>query len=88
LRLSGPDPTDPLRIEANALSDPEGIKTAIACIETLREIGNSPDLRPFVAREVMPGDLSGTELDTYLRDAVTTYWHQPGTARTWPDRSR
>jgi choline dehydrogenase len=85
LLLSGPDPTDPIRIEANALSHPEDLKTAIACIETLREIGNSPELRPFVAREVMPGDLSGAELDTYLRNAVTTYWHYSGTAKMGRD---
>ncbi|OBK43311.1 GMC family oxidoreductase [Mycobacterium kubicae] len=85
LRLSSNDPTDPIRVEANVLSDPEDLKTAIACIETLREIGNSPELRPFVAREVMPGDLTGVELENYLRDAVTTYWHQCGTAKMGRD---
>jgi choline dehydrogenase-like flavoprotein len=85
LRLSGPDPSDAIRIEANALSDPEDLKIATACIETLREIGNAPELRPFVAREVMPGDLSGAELETYLRDAVTTYWHESGTAKMGRD---
>jgi choline dehydrogenase-like flavoprotein len=85
LRLSGPDPADPIRIEANALSDPADLKAAIACVETLREVGNSPELRPFVAREVMPGDLTGAELETYLRDAVTTYWHESGTAKMGRD---
>ncbi|OBH88147.1 GMC family oxidoreductase [Mycobacterium sp. E2989] len=85
LRLSGPNAADPIRIEANALSNGDDLKTAIACVETLREIGNSPELRPFVAREVMPGDLSGTELDEYLRYAVTTYWHESGTAKMGRD---
>nr|WP_232066667.1 GMC family oxidoreductase N-terminal domain-containing protein [Mycobacterium parmense] len=85
VRLSGADPADPVRIEANALSDPDDIKTAISCIETLREIGNSAELRPFVAREVMPGDLTGAELETYLRNAVTTYWHHSGTAKMGRD---
>lgn len=85
LRLSGPRAADPIRIEANALSDPEDRKTAIACVETLREIGNSAELRPFVAREVMPGDLSGAELEKYLRNAVTTYWHESGTAKMGRD---
>jgi choline dehydrogenase-like flavoprotein len=85
LRLSGPDPADPIRIEANALSHPDDLKAAIACVETLREIGNSAELRPFVAREVMPGDLSGAELETYLRNAVTTYWHESGTAKMGRD---
>ena len=85
LRLSGPDPADPIRIEANALSHPDDLKAAIACLETLREIGNSAELRPFVAREVMPGDLSGAELEDYLRNAVTTYWHESGTAKMGQD---
>jgi choline dehydrogenase-like flavoprotein len=85
VRLSGPDPSDPIRIEANALSHPDDLKTAIACVETLREIGNSPQLRPFVEREVMPGDLTGAELETYLRNAVITYWHESGTAKMGRD---
>lgn len=85
LRLTGPDPADALRIEANALSDPDDLKTAIACVETLREIGNSAELRPYVAREVMPGDVSGGELERYLRNAVTTYWHECGTAKMGRD---
>jgi choline dehydrogenase-like flavoprotein len=85
LRLSGPDPSDPIRIEANALSHPDDLKTAIACVETLREIGNSAALRPFVKREVMPGNLTGEEREAYLRNAVTTYWHESGTAKMGRD---
>jgi choline dehydrogenase len=85
LRLSGPHPSDPIRIEANALSHPDDMKSAIACVETLREIGNSAALRPFVKREVMPGDLTGQDLETYLRNAVTTYWHAVGTAKMGRD---
>lgn len=85
LRLSGPDAADPIRIEANALSDPDDLKAAIACVETLREIGNSAELRPLVAREVMPGNLSSAELEMYLRNAVTTYWHESGTAKMGRD---
>ncbi|MEE6138130.1 GMC oxidoreductase [Mycobacterium sp. 050128] len=85
VRLTGPDPHDPIQIEANALSDPHDVKTGIACIETLREIGNSAELRPFMTREVMPGNLTGDELETYLRNAVTTYWHESGTAKMGRD---
>jgi len=86
LRLSGPDPSDPIRIEANALSHPDDLKAAITCVELLREIGNSAELRPFVEREVMPGDLTGAERESYLRSAVTTYWHESGTAKMGRDR--
>jgi choline dehydrogenase-like flavoprotein len=85
LRLSGPEHSDPIRIEPNALSEPDDLKAAIACVEVLREIGNSAELRPFVRREVMPGDLTGGQLESYLRDAVTTYWHPSGTAKMGRD---
>jgi choline dehydrogenase len=47
----------------------------------MRQIGNSAPLRPFVKREVMPGDLEGADLTTYLRDSASTYWHQTETAK-------
>jgi choline dehydrogenase len=53
LRLAGPGPNDPILIEANTLADPEDIKTATACVDLFREIGNSAPLRPFAKREVM-----------------------------------
>jgi choline dehydrogenase-like flavoprotein len=33
----------------------------------------------------MPGDLSGSELETYLRNAVTAHWHESGTAKMGRD---
>ena len=81
IRRTGPDPLDPVRIEANHLSDPDDLRTAIACVELCREIGNSPALRPFAKREVMPGSSKRPDLENYIRDGVTTYWHQSCTAR-------
>lgn len=83
--VSGPRPNDPVRIQTNALSDPDDLDTAIAGIKMQREIGNAAGLRPFVAREVMPGDLTDAELAAYLRDAATTYWHYCGTAKMGHD---
>ena len=34
----------------------------------------------------MPGDLTGAELECYLRSAVTTYWHESGTAKMGRDQ--
>ena len=85
LRLTGRDPTDPIQIEANTLADPEDRKAAIACVELCREIGNSTPLRPFVKREVMPGSLQGTELERFIRDAATSFWHVTCTAKMGRD---
>ena len=85
MRLTGPDPLDPIHIEANTLADPDDLKAAIACVERVREVGNSAPLRPFVKREVMPGNLKGPELEKFVRDAATTYWHETGTAKMGRD---
>ena len=85
LRLTGRGPLDPVQIEANTLADPEDMKAAIACVELCREIGNSTPLNPFVRREVMPGNLKGTELENFIRDAATSYWHVTCTAKMGRD---
>src|ERR1700759_73677 len=51
----------------------------------MRRVGNSALLRRFVTREVMPGDLTGQDLVTYLRDAAMSFWHQVGTAKMGRD---
>jgi choline dehydrogenase len=78
--LSGPDPDDPVRIEANLLSHPDDIRAARAGVELCREVGNSRALRSFARREVMPGNLKGLELHTFIRNGAISYWHQSGTA--------
>lgn len=85
LVLSGRDPLDPIHIEANTLADPRDMKAAIACVELCREIGNSAPLRPFVKREVMPGSLRGAELQDFIRNAATSFWHLCGTAKMGRD---
>src|SRR6202035_3655372 len=51
-----------------------------ACAEICREIGNSAALRPLTKREVMPGNLRGTALEDFIRDATSTFHHQTCTA--------
>jgi choline dehydrogenase len=85
IRLTGPNPMDPLRIETNMMSHPDDLKAAIACVQLCREIGNSAALRSFAKREVMPGNLKGAELENFIRDSVATYWHQTCTAKMGRD---
>jgi choline dehydrogenase len=85
VRLSGPDPLDPILIETNMLSHPDDMKAALTCIDLAREIGNSAPLAPFAKGEVMPGNLKGAELEGFLRDAVISYWHQTCTAKMGRD---
>jgi len=85
ITLTGPDPDDPVRIDAAALSDSEDLRAAVAGIELAREIGNSPPMRPFVRREVMPGPLPRAELEDYVRSGAGTYRHQSCTAKMGTD---
>jgi choline dehydrogenase-like flavoprotein len=85
IHLTGPNPDDPIQIEANTLSHPDDLKAAVACVELCREIGNSAALRPFTKREVMPGNLRGVALKDFISDAAATYWHQTCTAKMGRD---
>ena len=87
LRLTGPDPRDPLSIETGMLEDPDDLKAMVRSVEFCREVGNSAALRHFVKREVMPGPLRGPELENFVRDAAITVWHQTSTAKMGCDAS-
>ena len=85
IHLTGPTPQDPLQIEPNTLSHPDDLRAAIASVRICREIGNSLPLRPFVKREVAPGNLEGPALENYIRDAAISYAHEASTARMGRD---
>jgi choline dehydrogenase len=85
VHLTGPNPLDPIRIEDHILSHPEDVEAAIAGVELCREVGNSAPLRPFVKREVMPGNLKGSDLENFVRDALIGYAHQTSTAKMGRD---
>src|SRR5262249_16331747 len=38
IRLTGPNPDDPIQIEANTLSHPDDLKAGIACVDLCREV--------------------------------------------------
>jgi choline dehydrogenase len=85
IRLTGPGPDDPISIETGFLSHPDDMKSAIACVEMCRAIGNAPALAPFRKREIMPGPLRGAELEEFIRNAAVTYWHETCTAKMGRD---
>jgi len=85
IHLTGSDPADPVRIEANYLFDPADRKAVFACLELCRETGNSSALRPFVSREVIPDNLERPELENYIRGTAFSFWHQTSTAKMGRD---
>ncbi|MBE7728293.1 GMC family oxidoreductase [Komagataeibacter sp. FXV3] len=80
VELTGADPDDPVRINANFLSEEADVNALLRATELCREMGNAPELREFVRREVMPGPLDTTDMNTFIRDAAGTYFHQTCTA--------
>ena len=70
IHLTGPNPTDPVRIDANYLDDPQDLTDLAAGVSVAREIGNSAALRPFTGREIAPGRLNVEELDGFFRDGL------------------
>jgi choline dehydrogenase len=85
VRLTGPNPIDPVAIDANVLSHPDDVTALVRSVELCREIGNSASLRPFAKREMMPGNLTGEALRAFVRLTASTVWHQSGTAKMGVD---
>ncbi|MFD6176099.1 MULTISPECIES: GMC family oxidoreductase [unclassified Isoptericola] len=87
LTLSGPGLDDPVRIDLQALADPEDVRALVASVRQMRSIGARPALAEgWGAEEVYPGpDVSDDELEDYVRRTVVTYHHQVGTCRMGVD---
>jgi choline dehydrogenase len=73
-------------VHANFLSHPDDVKALAVGIETCRAIGNAAPLRSLSRREVAPGKkLAGKEMDDFIRNGATTYFHESGTCRMGRD---
>lgn len=81
VRLRSANPRDPLEIHANMLSDPRDLAALCEAMRIAREIGNSPAMKPFVKREILPGLVTGEALDTLIRDGAMSMHHPTSTAR-------
>jgi choline dehydrogenase len=79
------DPRAAPVVDAACLSDPKDLKALVRAVELCREIGNGADMQPFIKREVMPGPLKGRELEGFVRNAATTFFHQSCTCRMGTD---
>jgi choline dehydrogenase len=86
VRLKSGNAADRPIVDARFLSHADDVKALIYGIELARDIGNSPAMSDFVKREVAPGQkLSGQDMENFVRDGATTYFHQAGTCRMGKD---
>lgn len=85
IALTGNQPKDPVRIHANFLTERRDVDALLQAVAICREIGNSPRLREFAKRELMPGPLDPAAMERWLRNASGTYFHQTCTAKMGRD---
>ena len=87
IKLRSADTKDRPIVDARFLSHPDDVKALAFGIEVSRDIGNSAAMKDFVKREVAPGKkLQGKEMDDFVRNGATTYFHQSGTCRMGKDK--
>jgi choline dehydrogenase len=85
LTLTGHSFKDPVAVHANFLSDERDVTALMHAIRLCRDIGNSPPLKKFARRELMPGPLDHAGMEHWLRRASGTYFHQTCTAKMGRD---
>ena len=79
--LTSSDPTALPVIDVNYLSCDADVRAMLSAVELCREIGASDAFKPFRAREIMPGPLSRTDMETFIRNAASTYFHPTSTCQ-------
>jgi len=86
LRLKSLNPADAPEIHANMLGDLRDLAALRKGMKISRELGNSVAMKPFVKREILPGELGGEELDNLIRDGALSMHHVTGTAKMGRDK--
>lgn len=85
VRLTGPNPNDPVAIDGAFLREEADMKALLTCIDLCREIGNSGPLSEFNEREIMPGNLSREDMTLFAQNAAGTYYHESCTCKMGTD---
>jgi choline dehydrogenase len=82
LRLTGPDPLDPLHLDPGFLSHPSDRAALREAVEVVLDIAARPALRGWTSGPLAPAD---GDIDGFVRDACATFFHPCGTARMGSD---
>ncbi len=85
--LRSGEPSDPVRIQQNFLSDMSDLAALRTGLRLLQDVAAQSPLAPFCGREIGPGDAarSTSECDAYIRRTLGTAHHPCGTARMGAD---
>ncbi len=85
IEIVSADPRVKAKIDNPFLKDESDLKALMAGLQIMRDIGNSPEMKEFAKVEVMPGNLKGKELETFVRDSIVTYRHETSTCKMGRD---
>lgn len=86
ISVTGPEPSDPLRIDPAYLQTEHDRRLFRAALSAAREIGHRPELAGWREREVLPGLLkTQAEIDRFIAEAAITHHHPSGTCRMGRD---
>jgi len=85
IKLKSADPREAPEIHANMLADPRDLAALRKGMDISRELGNSEAMKPFVKREILPGDRKGEALDDLIRDGAMSMHHPTCTAKMGQD---
>ncbi len=83
VHLASRDPQDAMRIQQNFLAT-EGDRLSVReMVRRMREIGEQPPLRPYIAEELAPGPMvkSDADIDAFIRRTAITLHHPVGTCK-------
>ncbi len=87
LAIRSKDPSEPIAIHANYLSEAGDLEMMLDCVRLSREILGQPAFKPFRGHEIFPGndiaDRNG--MIDFIRNKAETIYHPVGTCRMGPD---
>lgn len=81
VHLTGGHANDPVRINANYLAEPQDLTDLINGLHFAREMGRATAVAGSGREQLAPWSFDPTDLASYIRRGLTTFWHQSGTAR-------
>jgi choline dehydrogenase len=85
ITLADANPHSKPVIDARMLSEPRDQEALLVAIEMVRSIGNSGALKNFTTGELSPRLSTLEERNSFLRDAIGTYFHPTSTAKMGTD---
>lgn len=86
LTLASANPTEPVRIFANYLSDSFDLQVMKAGFHLQRQIFSAKAFKPYRGPEIFPGDAAQSEADieAFIRQKAETIYHPVGTCKMGP----